>query len=140
MNGVIAGLQALAEVPIEQRTREIDEALAEGTEYLLLHRVYKRSRTPDKPIARHYIQLGFPLFYMNDMLRMLLFLTRVGCREERMQEAVDYLVRKQNREGRWKLQKVPQASRPMPVEIESKGEPSKWITLRALTVLKRFYG
>jgi len=63
MNGVIAGLQALAEVPPAHRSEEVEQALAEGTEYLLLHRVYKRSRTPDKPIARHYIQLGFPLFY-----------------------------------------------------------------------------
>jgi hypothetical protein len=138
MNGVIASLQALAEVPSLHRSEEIEQALAEGTEYLLLHRVYKRSRTPDKPIARHYIQLGFPLLYKNDMLRMLLFLTRTGCRDPRMQEAVDYLVRKQSREGRWKLQKTP--VKPMPIGIETKGQPSKWITLRALTALKRFYG
>jgi len=72
------------------------------------------------------------------MLRMLLFLTRVGCRDERMQEAVDYLVRKQSKEGKWKLQKIPR--KPVPVEIEVRKQPSKWITLRALTVLKRFYG
>lgn len=137
MNGVIATLQALAEVPPTHGSKEIEQALAEGAEYLLLHRVYKRSHDLDKPIARHYTQLGFPLFYLNDMLRMLLFLTRIGCRDTRMQEAVDYLVRKQNREGRWKLQKVPK--KPMPVEIEAKGQPSKWITLRALTVLKRFH-
>jgi len=138
MNGVIAILQALAEVPPGRRPAEIEQALAEGAEYILLHRVYKRSHDPSKPIARHYRQLGFPLFYRNDMLRMLLFLTRIGCRDARMQEAVDYLVSKQNREGKWKLQKTP--NKPMPIEIEAKGQPSKWITLRALTVLKRFYG
>lgn len=138
MNGVIAILQALGEIPPERRSPEVERALAQGAEYVLLHHVYKRSHDLDRPIARHYTQLGFPLFYRNDVLRMLLYLTGIGCRDPRMQEAVDYLVRKQNREGRWKLQKVP--DKPVSVELEARGEPSKWITLRALTVLKRFYG
>jgi hypothetical protein len=135
MNGVIASLQALAEIPAAQRSSEIDQTLAKGVAYVLLHRVYKRSHDLEKPIAQHYRQLGFPLFHRNDFLRMLLFLSKLGIHDPRMQEAVETLVRKQNKLGQWKLQKVPDR---MPIPLEKKGEPSKWITLRALTVLKHW--
>ena len=57
------------------------------------------------------------------MLRMLLFLTRIGCRDTRMQEATDCFVRKQDKEGRWRLQKTP--DEPMLIEIETEGQQSK---------------
>ncbi len=138
MNGVIAILQALAEIPSDKHTPEIKETLKKGADYILLHHVYKRSHNVEKPIAAHYKQLGFPLFYQNDMLRMLLFLTKLNIHDPRMQEAVAYLAKKQNKQGQWKLQKT--FNDKMPIPIEEKGQPSKWVTLRAITVLKRYYG
>ncbi len=138
--GVIACLQALAEIPLEQRSPQVQQILADGAEFLLIHHVYKHSHDLSKPISA-YLQIGFPLFVDNDLLRMLLFLTKLGIHDPRMQEAVACLARKQNRDGQWKQQhEFPKNKKPRvsPVPITEKGQPSKWVTLKALTVQKRY--
>jgi hypothetical protein len=139
--GVIPLLEALAEIPEAQRTAQARDTLKAGGEYLLIHHVYKHSHDLSKPITQ-YTQLGYPLFAENDLLRMLLLLTGLGIHDPRMQDAVDRLVKKQNKLGQWKRQhEFPKtrASGFMPIPVEPKGQPSKWVTLRALTALKRYY-
>jgi len=75
--------------------------------------------------------------YQDDVLEILGILTRLGCKDERMQEAVDLVVTKQNAEGRWKLENTYNGR--FHTNIEMKGKPSKWITLNALSMLKRYY-
>jgi hypothetical protein len=48
------------------------------------------------------------------------------------------VVSKQDEHGRWKLENTFNGK--FQVDIERKGEPSKWITLNALKVIKGFYG
>ncbi len=139
--GAMALLQAFAEIPPEKRSPQVQETLEAGVTFLLIHHVYKHSHDLSKPISQ-YTQLGFPLFVDTEMLRMLLFLTRLGIRDDRMQEAVDLLVKKQDKLGRWKQQHAfpkTRASGFMILPDEEKGQPSKWVTLRALTALKRYY-
>jgi hypothetical protein len=76
--------------------------------------------------------------YRTDVLEILGILTQLGCRDERMQEAVDLVVSKQDDSGRWKLADTFNGR--FQVDIEEKGQPSKWITLNALRVLKKYYG
>jgi hypothetical protein len=138
--GVIACLQALAEIPLEQRSPQVIQTLASGVEFLLIHHVYRHSHDLSKPISA-YLQIGFPIFVDNDLLRMLLFLTKLDIHDPRMQDAIDCLKRKQTRCGQWKQQhEFPRNKKPrvMPIPIAEKGLPSKWVTLRALTVLKRY--
>jgi hypothetical protein len=54
-----------------------------------------------------------------------------------MQEAVDLVVSRQNEAGRWPLEKSFNGR--MLVRIGNKAQPGKWITLKALRVLKRYY-
>ncbi len=54
-----------------------------------------------------------------------------------MQEAIDLVTAKQDKEGRWRLESTFNGR--FQTNIEQKGKPSKWITLNALKVLKRFY-
>jgi len=139
--GVIAHLQALAEIPVKKRSVPVQQILDVGAEYILIHHVYKHSHDLSKPIAK-YAQVGFPLFVENDMLRMLLFLTRLDIRDLRMQDAIDRLVNKQNKLGQWKQQHTYPKTKWtgfMPIPIDPKGQPSKWVTLRALMVLKSYY-
>jgi hypothetical protein len=75
--------------------------------------------------------------YQDDVLEILGILTKLGYRDERMQEAIDLVVSKQDAHGRWTLENTFNGR--FQTNIEQKGEPSKWITLNALTVLKRFY-
>jgi hypothetical protein len=56
-------------------------------------------------------------------------LTRLGYKDERMQEAIDLVVSKQDTEGKRKLERTFNGR--FLVNIEQKGKPSKWITLNA---------
>lgn len=76
--------------------------------------------------------------YQTDALEILGILTKLGYKDKRMQEAVDFVVSKQNTQGRWVLENTFNGR--FQVNIEEKGKPSKWVTLNALKVLKRFYG
>ncbi|MHB8278682.1 MAG: hypothetical protein ACYDIA_13655 [Candidatus Humimicrobiaceae bacterium] len=75
--------------------------------------------------------------YQTDALEILGILTQLGYKDERMQEAINVLISKQDDQGRWKLENTFNGR--FQVNIEQKGKPSKWITLNALRVLKQFY-
>ena len=68
------------------------------------------------------------------MLEILLILTRLGYRDERLREALDLVAAKADDQGRWTLQST--FNDRFVVPIEAKGEPSRWVTLRALEVLR----
>ena len=72
-----------------------------------------------------------------DVLEILGILTKLGYKDERMQETVDLVISKQDSQGRWKLDDT--YNRRFLVNIEQKGKSSKWLTLNALRMLKRFY-
>ena len=55
--------------------------------------------------------------------------------DERMREALDLVASHADAQGRWKLQQTFNGR--FWVDIETKGEPSRWVTLRALEVLQR---
>jgi hypothetical protein len=54
-----------------------------------------------------------------------------------MKDAVDILISKQENDGKWILERTFNGR--FLTNIEQKGKPSKWITLNALKVLKRYY-
>ena len=72
--------------------------------------------------------------YQTDVLEILLILTRLGYRDERLREALDLVAAKADAQGRWALQQTFNGR--FVVDIEVKGEPSRWVTLRALEVLR----
>ena len=49
----------------------------------------------------------------------------------------DLLRNKQNKNGRWLMERTAGKTQ---ISFEKQGEESKWITLKALTALKNFYG
>jgi hypothetical protein len=134
---VVKALKAMSEIPPGKRSPEVQHTINEGTEYLLKHHIHKRSHNLTKVSKPGWLRLGFPLMYGTDILEILGILTKLGCRNERMQEAVDMVVSKQDSDGTWKLANTFNGR--FQVDIEEKGEPSKWITLNALRVLKGYY-
>jgi hypothetical protein len=54
-----------------------------------------------------------------------------------MKDAVDMIASKQNEMGKWNLEATFNGR--FWISIEKKGTPSKWITYRALRVLKKYY-
>lgn len=136
--GVVKALKALAEIPAEKRSKEAKNTIDKGVEYLFLHHIYKRSHDPQRVSKPKWMRFGFPLMYQTDVLEILGILTYLGYKDKRLQEAVDLVVSKQDEQGRWVLESTFNGR--FQTNIEQKGKPSKWITLRALQILKKFYG
>ncbi len=134
--GVVKALKALSEIPPGKRSSEVQHTINQGTEYLLRHHIHKRSHDLTKTSKPGWLRFGFPLMYGTDILEILGILTKLGCRDERMQEAVDVVISRQSPNGTWKLANTFNGR--FLVDIEEKGRPSKWITLNALRVLKEY--
>ncbi|MEL7602333.1 MAG: nitrogen fixation protein NifH [Bacillota bacterium] len=137
--GVVKALKALAAVPEERRTPEIEDTIARASEFLLLHHIHKRSHQLEKTSRPGWLKFGFPLMYQTDVLEILDILLSLPVRDSRMEEALRVVLNKQDELGRWRLENGFFSER-MLTSFGAAGEPNKWITLRALRVLKRAYG
>ncbi len=135
--GVVKALKASAAIPPNRRSGRVKDTIERGAEYMLIHHIHKRSHNLNRVSKPSWLQFGFPLMYQTDALEILDILTKLGYRDERMQEAVDLVLSKQDDHGRWRLERTFNGR--FQTNIEQKGEPSKWITLNALRVLKKFY-
>ncbi len=135
--GVVKTLKALVEIPFEKRSEKVTATIGKSVDYLLKHHIFKRSHDLTRVSKPGWLRFGFPLMYQDDVLEILGILTRLGCKDERMQEAVNLVVSKQDAEGRWKLENTYNGR--FHTNIEMKGKASKWITLNALCMLKRYY-
>ena len=69
------------------------------------------------------------------MLLNLEALTEAGITDSRLDAAVSLMLSKQDDQGRWNMEYSYNGK--TWVDVETKGQPSKWVTLRALRVLKR---
>ena len=135
--GAVKTLKAIAEIPEKKRSVIVKQTLEKGAEYFLLHHVFKSSHNLNRVPKPGWLKFGFPLMYQTDALEILGILTKLGYHDKRMQEAIDILISKQNNEGKWILENTYNGR--FQTNIEQKGKPSKWITLHALKVLKKFY-
>lgn len=136
--GVVKSLKALAEIPEKKRMKEVKKTMEGAVRYLLTHHIYKRSHDLKKVSKPSWLHLSFPHMWQTDILEILEILTTLDCRDERMQDAVEIVSSKQDEKGRWCLENTFNGR--YQKNIEQKGKPSKWITLNAMRVLKRFYG
>ena len=132
--GAVKALKALAAIPPARRTDDVERTLAEGTEYLLRHHVHKRCHDTAQVAKPGWLRLGFPLMYQTDVLEVLRVLTTLGVRDERMTEAVDVVVGKADADGRLALEQT--FNDRFRVRVETKGGPSRWLTLEALRMLR----
>lgn len=141
-NTTICVLEALLEYELAGGNgAEVTEARLRGQEYLLERRLLRR-RSSGELIARDrkggtdWTRFAFPTWWHYDVLRGLDYLRRAGVKpDERAAEAIGLVESKRGADGRWLLEhRHPGA---MAVELdELEGLPSRWVTLRALRVLK----
>lgn len=136
--GRVKVLKALAKIPDEKRSRPLREILRAETEEILENGIYRYLRNPDgsRKEKAGWKRFGFPLFYQSDALETLDVLTELGVRDSRMADSIELVVKARNDDGRWILRDTFNGK--MICDIEVKNEQSKWITLRALRVLKRY--
>ncbi|MFO7698096.1 MAG: hypothetical protein R6X16_13185 [Anaerolineae bacterium] len=120
---------------------EVSRARQRGEDYLLERRLMRRLSTgeiigQDRKGGADWTRLAFPTWWHYDVLRGLEYLRQAGVRpDSRVDEAIDLMASKRTSDGRWLLDTV--YAGVMPVDLgEREGQPSRWITLRALRVLK----
>lgn len=120
------------------RLPELKIAEASSREFILMHRLYKSDRTGEI-IKKDFLRLPYPPRWKYDILRCLDYFQYAGVPyDARMQDALDVLVSKRKNNGKWNLQAHHPGQRHF--EMEEVSLPSRWNTLRALRVLKKYGG
>lgn len=136
--GIVKALKALSIIPEEERTGEINDTIQKAAEFILMHHIHKRSHDVSRVSKPGWLKFGFPLMYQTDALEILDILTGLGIQDSRMDDAIHIVLSKQDETGRWKVENTYNSDRLL-IPFEQKGAQSKWITLRAMRVLKRYY-
>jgi hypothetical protein len=135
--GVVKALKAFAAVPKEKRTAQINDTVQKAAEFMLIHHIYKRSHNLNRTSKPGWLKFGFPLMYQTDALEILDILTGLSIKDSRMEDAVQAVIQRQDASGRWKLENTYNSDRLL-IPFGQLNEQSKWITLRAMRVLKRY--
>ncbi len=137
-------LAAFAAVPKTDRSAAMERAVESGAEFYLERKLFEEGRRYAPWYRFHY-----PTHYFYDVLVGLDVLTELGyAGDRRLKPALQILREKRRSDGTWVLDRVHPdevpSSRPgaaarkvRPLTLERAGEPSKWITLEALRVMKR---
>ncbi len=134
--GAAKALKALAEIPEHERSIEVKTKIDQLTEYFLIHHIHKKSHDLSQDAKPGWKSMGFPLMYNTDILEMLHLFAKIKKNDPRIHDAMEVLIGRQNEQGQWLLQNT--FNDKMRISIEKKGQPSKWLTLKALQVLKEF--
>ncbi len=133
---ILEGLSEYLMNGYSYRKKDVQNAIQEALEFVLIHRLYISDRTGEI-IKKDFLRLAFPGRWKFDILRALDYFQHAGISwDDRMEPAVRVLLSKKNKNGTWNLQ----AKHPgqFHFEMEKPGRPSRWNTLRALRVLKYF--
>jgi hypothetical protein len=110
-----------------------------GEEYLLQRHLFRRLSTGE-PADPDYLSLQHPNRWQYDVLRGLDYFRSVatlggGAADPRLAEGVEVVRSKRTRDGRWLLERTLRGRVWFDVD-EGVGEPCRWLTLRALRVLR----
>ena len=133
--GAVKALKAFAFLPPEASTPRIQRAVDAGVEFMFSRDLARADYPYQGRISSDWFKFGYPLGYTSDILEALDVLAGLGhARDPRLANAIEFVFSKQDAQGRWKLEHT--LNRKMWADIEQRGKPSKWITLRALRVLK----
>jgi hypothetical protein len=135
--GGVKVMLAFSKLPDDRRTPLIDRAIQRGVGFLFskdpAEAGYPSGYSP-KP-SGNWWKFGFPVFYVTDILQIVEVLAGLGYgNDPRLAGAIKLIRDKQDSRGRW------------PLEYDYTGktwadfgpgkQPNKWVTLRALRVLK----
>ncbi len=137
-------LAAFATIRKANRAAAMERAISRGAEFYLERKLFEEGQRYAPWFRFHY-----PTHYYYDVLVGLDVLTRLGyAGDRRLEPALQILREKRRSDGTWVLDRVHPDEEPgsgrgaavrkvRPLALERAGEPSKWITLTALRVLKR---
>jgi hypothetical protein len=133
---VLEGMHEYEHNGYKYRLKELLKAKETAIEFLLIHKLFRSHRT-GAIIDKKMLMLSYPSRWRYDILRALDYFQLAGIDyDDRMDDAIEILLKKRRNDGTWPLQ----ARHPGQThfEMEETGKPSRWNTLRALRVLRRF--
>ncbi len=138
--GGVKVMLAFGKLPDSRRTSLIKDAIEKGVEFLLgvdpTDALYPTGWS-DKP-SGNWRKFGFPVFYVTDILQNVEALVRLGyAGDHRLSNALNFIQEKQNANGRWLLE-YDYAGKTW-VDFGIRKQPNKWVTLRAVWVLKNSF-
>jgi hypothetical protein len=113
----------------------VKNAATATVEFLFSQELAKADYPHYERISGEWFKYGFPLSYTSDVLEAAFVLCEAGHgNDPRLLNAVDLIISMRQPDGRWLMKHSLNGK--MWVDFEVKGKPSKWVTLRALRVLK----
>ena len=123
--------------PMERRTPQIESAIRQGVDFLFsvdpVTAAYPTGYA-DKP-SGNWWKFGFPVFYVTDILQIVEALVGLGYgKDPRLAKSLQLIRDKQDEQGHWTLEY--DYTGKTWVDFGAKKQPNKWVTLRALRVLK----
>jgi hypothetical protein len=135
--GAVKVMLALSVWPHERVTPLIERAIAHGVEFLLgtdpAAAAYPSGYSA-RP-SRNWWKFGFPVFYVTDLLQNIEALVNFGYGQDpRLAPALTIIRQKQDPQGRWPLEYDYMGK--TWCEFGARCQPNKWVTLRAMRVLK----
>ena len=118
------------------RLDELIEAEIESIEFILEHKLFQSDKTGEI-ISKKMLTFSYPSRWRYDILRALDYFQSAKIEyDERMDDSIDILLKKRNKENTWNLQANHLGQTHF--EMEKVGAPSRWNTLRALRILRHF--
>ncbi|MBY3142888.1 squalene cyclase [Rhizobium laguerreae] len=120
-------------------THRSREARRTGEEFLLARNLFRRLGTGE-PADERFLRLLHPNRWRYDILRALDYFRASAILtgadpDPRLGEAIDHLLPRRLQDGRWPLDDSP-AGRVWFEVDDGQGKPSRWVTLRAMRVLR----
>jgi hypothetical protein len=135
--GAVKVMRAFSNWAETRRTPLIDAAIEQGVNFLFSVDPVTANYPSGwnaKP-SQNWWKFGFPVFYVTDILQIGEALTRLGFgNDPRFMNALAYIRDKQDSQGRWLLEY--DYTGKTWGNFGEKKQPNKWVTLRALRVLK----
>lgn len=135
--GAAKVMLAFSKWPVERRTPLIERAIQQGVDFLFSTdpstAAYPNGWS-DKP-SGNWWKFGFPVFYVTDLLQVAEALVGLGYgHDPRLANTLTIIREKQDAQGRWSLEY--DYSGKTWIDWGVKKQPNKWVTYRALRVLK----
>jgi hypothetical protein len=134
--GAVKVMLALSKLPVNQRTPLIKKAIRQGVDFFGIDPATAEypTRNNSKP-SRNWWKFGFPVFYITDLLQLAEAMVNLGYgKDKRLTNTLDIIREKQNEQGQW-LMEFDYTGKTW-ADFGAKKQPNKWVTLRALKVLK----
>ncbi|MBI5667665.1 MAG: nitrogen fixation protein NifH [Chloroflexi bacterium] len=135
--GAVKVMLAFSTLPSARRTPLIERAIRQGSDFLFSVEPAEATYPTgwnDKP-SGNWWKFGFPVLYVTDVLQLVEALVGLGYGHDyRLCNALNLIRSKQDAQGRWPLE-YHYAGKTW-VDFGARKQPSKWVTLRALRVLK----